>query len=174
MLVRAMITDPAEIRIRALIPDHHAALRTGRAMSMPRLERRCLPATGLPSASGTGRAGGSTACESAAAIKLGLPALLFDVFPRLIVGLADKVFATRASAANKTAQPEVIRWRPASDCSRRATRPGLGADDMLKSLGDGWQTLDPAPDAAAPPYNPGRSDPLIPARRASRDRGRSS
>jgi hypothetical protein len=84
-----MITDPAAIRIRALIPDHHAALRIGRAMSMPRLERRSLPATGLPSASGTGRAGGSAACESAASIKLGLPALLFDIFPRLIVGLAD-------------------------------------------------------------------------------------
>src|SRR6516162_10029217 len=76
-----MITDPAAIRIRALIPDHHAALRTGRAMSMPRLERRSLPATGLPSASGTGRAGGSAARESAASIKLGLPVRLFDIFP---------------------------------------------------------------------------------------------
>src|SRR5215470_1511812 len=92
MLVRARITDPAAIRIRALIPDHHAALRTGRAMSMPRLERRSLPATGLLSASGTGRAGRSAACGSAASIKVGLPALLFDVFPRLIVGLADQVF----------------------------------------------------------------------------------
>ena len=66
MLVRPMITDPAAIRIRALIPDHHAALRTGRAMSMPRLELRSLPATGLPSASGTVMPGASAACASAA------------------------------------------------------------------------------------------------------------
>ena len=56
--------------------------------------RRSLPATGLPSASGTGRAGGSAACESAASIKLGLPALLFDIFPRLIVGLAEITIGT--------------------------------------------------------------------------------
>ena len=99
MLVRPMITDPAAIRIRALIPDHRAALRTGQAMSMPRLELRSLPATGLPSASGTGRAGRSAACESAASIQLGLPALLFDVFPRLIVGLADQLFDDSAQRA---------------------------------------------------------------------------
>ena len=70
-------------------PGPPRGTRTGQAMSMPRLERRSLPATGLPSASGTGRAGRSAACESAASIKLGLPALLFDLFPRMIVGLAD-------------------------------------------------------------------------------------
>jgi hypothetical protein len=65
MLVRAMITAPAAIRIRALIPDP-AAIRTGRAMSMPRLESRAPPATGLPRASGTVMPGASAACASAA------------------------------------------------------------------------------------------------------------
>jgi hypothetical protein len=45
MLVRVMITAPAAIRIRALIPDP-AAIRTGRTMSMPRLENRSRPAVG--------------------------------------------------------------------------------------------------------------------------------
>src|ERR1700709_1433048 len=106
-----MITDPAAIPIRALIPDHHAALRTGRAMSMPRLERRSLRGTGLgPSASGTGRAGGTAACESAASIKLGPPALLSDIsradrrscrnyrHPQRLIGLTDLPLATCISA----------------------------------------------------------------------------
>ena len=46
-----MTTVPGAIRIRQLIPDH-AAIHTGRAMLMRRLERRSRHATGLPSASG--------------------------------------------------------------------------------------------------------------------------
>jgi hypothetical protein len=60
-----MITARAAIPIRALIPDP-AAIRTGRAMSMPRLESRVPPATGLPRASGTVMPGASAACASAA------------------------------------------------------------------------------------------------------------
>jgi hypothetical protein len=47
--------------VRALIPDP-AAIRTGRAMSMPRLESRSPPATGVPSGSGTVTPGGCAAC----------------------------------------------------------------------------------------------------------------
>jgi hypothetical protein len=65
MLVRPMITDPGAIRIRALIPDP-AAIRTGRAMSMPRLDSRSPPATGVPSASGTVLPGVCAKCASAA------------------------------------------------------------------------------------------------------------
>jgi hypothetical protein len=52
MLIRAMITVPGAIRIRPLIPDH-AAIPTGRATLLRRLESRSPHVTGLPSASGT-------------------------------------------------------------------------------------------------------------------------
>jgi hypothetical protein len=53
MLVRAHIPDPA-------------AIRTGRAMSMPRLDSRSPSATGVPSASGTVLPGACAACAFAA------------------------------------------------------------------------------------------------------------
>src|SRR6516165_12214177 len=63
--------------VRALIPDP-AAIRTGRAMSMPRLDSRCPPATGVPSASGTVMLGACAACASAsdqvAAVSVSRPA----------------------------------------------------------------------------------------------------
>ena len=51
--------------VRALIPDP-AAIRTGRVMSMPRLESRSLLATGVPSVSGTVMPGACAACAFAA------------------------------------------------------------------------------------------------------------
>jgi hypothetical protein len=51
--------------VRALFPEL-AAAPTGRAMSMPRLESRPLPATGAASASGTVMPGASAACAYAA------------------------------------------------------------------------------------------------------------
>jgi hypothetical protein len=51
--------------LRAIIPAP-AAIRTIRAMSMPRLESRLAPATGRPSASGTVMLGACAACASAA------------------------------------------------------------------------------------------------------------
>jgi hypothetical protein len=53
------------LAVRALIPDP-AAIRTGRAMSMPRLDSQFPPATGLPSASGTVMRGAFATLASAA------------------------------------------------------------------------------------------------------------
>jgi hypothetical protein len=53
------------VLVRAIIPDP-AAIRIGRAMSMPRLESRPPLATGVPSASGTVLPGACAACAFAA------------------------------------------------------------------------------------------------------------
>lgn len=92
-----MITAPAAIRIRALIPDP-AAIRIGQAMSMPRLMSQCPPATGVPNASGMGMAGASAACAFAAnqVATVSVPRRRTDAYGPLLASHARLSFSLRS------------------------------------------------------------------------------